>query len=466
MGKGIDPKNLMLDISFEDDALQKHFQSVIVKNDAITRKIVSNQANKASAQFRWYKYKESFSSDLVLYLLDRFGIDTGPILDPFSGVGTTLFSAASQGIDADGIELLPIGQEIVKARMLIRDISDEDEELVGEIKGFIEAKSWNEIGETMDFGVIPITEGAYPPETNQKIKRFLNELYQLSQKARKVLFFCLLCILEDVSYTRKDGQFLRWDHRSGRHVGKNPFNKGIIEDFDSAFARKWQEILDDIRCFQSGKERESGEVGLYNGSCLNILPSIPKDAYSSVITSPPYCNRYDYTRTYALENAMLGVGKSEILSLRQEMLSCTVESKKKDLLHLNKGWRQAIEICDDSGLLQSILHYMDYMKSNRLLNNNGVATMVRGYFYEMACVIYECYRVLKPQSYVLMVNDNVKYAGVSISVDLILSQIAEKIGFSVEEIMVLPKGKGNSSQQMGVYGRSELRKCVYVWKKI
>ena len=64
-----------------------------------------------------------------------------------------------------------------------------------------------------------------------------------------------------------------------------------------------------------------------------------------------------------------------------------------------------------------------------------------------------------------MVNDNVRYAGASISVDMILAEIAEKLGFQVESILVLPNGKGNSSQQMGEHGREELRKCIYVWRK-
>jgi hypothetical protein len=34
-----------------------------------------------------------------------------------------------------------------------------------------------------------------------------------------------------------------------------------------------------------------------------------------------------------------------------------------------------------------------------------------------------------------------------------------------ENILVLPNGKGNSSQQMGEHGREALRKCVYVWRK-
>jgi hypothetical protein len=45
------------------------------------------------------------------------------------------------------------------------------------------------------------------------------------------------------------------------------------------------------------------------------------------------------------------------------------------------------------------------------------------------------------------------------------SFIAEKPGFCVESILVLPNGKGNSSQQMGEHGREPLRKCVYVWRK-
>ncbi len=100
-----------------------------------------------------------------------------------------------------------------------------------------------------------------------------------------------------------------------------------------------------------------------------------------------------------------------------------------------------------------------------MLNNHGIPRMVRGYFYEMACVIAECSRVMKPNAPLFMVNDNVRFAGASISVDMILSDIAQKPGFHVENILVLPNGKGNSSQQMGKHGRELLRKYVCVWRK-
>ena len=169
--------------------------------------------------------------------------------------------------------------------------------------------------------------------------------------------------------------------------------------------------------------------------------------------------------TYALEHALLGVKDNELLSLRQSLLSCTVENKTKDLLSLNKTWKKAIDICDQMKLLCEIFNYLDYKHKVRELNNNGIPRMVKGYFYEMACVIQDCYRVLKNDSYMFMINDNVRYAGVSIPVDIICSKIAECLGFKVKNILVLPQSKGNSSQQMGKHGRENLRKCIYVWKK-
>lgn len=65
----------------------------------------------------------------------------------------------------------------------------------------------------------------------------------------------------------------------------------------------------------------------------------------------------------------------------------------------------------------------------------------------MACVIAESARVLKPGALQFMVNDSVRYAGTSISVDMILSDMAEQLGFYVENTLILANGKGKSSQQ-------------------
>lgn len=435
---------------------------------SLSRSLVSFQANKSRAVYRWYKYKEAFSASLVEYLLNKYQITSGRVLDPFAGSGTALFSAASMGLNADGIELLPIGQQIILTRKLLE--SEWNANDLATLKSWFSERTWHRSEAKFTLPELRITRGAYPEQTKEAIERYMSAWQEESEHVQVVLRFILLCVLESVSYTRKDGQYLRWDYRSGRRQGKKVFDKGQILDFDRAICAKADEILFDLRDAREQTslfpiEVSQGEVLLYNGSSLDLMPQIPDGAYTAVITSPPYCNRYDYTRTYALELALLGADEEEIIKLRQQMLSCTVENRAKDLLKINPQWAGAIAVTDNQELLQAILKYLDEQKAEGKLNNNGIPRMVRGYFYEMACIIAECFRVLKPNSYLLMVNDNVRYAGVSISVDLILSDLAKKLGFSIESILVLPNDKGNSSQQMGEHGREPLRKCVYVWRK-
>jgi hypothetical protein len=91
--------------------------------------------------------------------------------------------------------------------------------------------------------------------------------------------------------------------------------------------------------------------------------------------------------------------------------------------------------------------------------------MVKNYFAELAIVVFESARLLRPDGHLFMVNDNVRYAAVSIPVDLILADLPEAMGLQVVSILVLQEAKGNSSRQMKIWGRAPLRKCVYVWRK-
>jgi DNA modification methylase len=451
-----------------DRQFREHFQNQFEVQPLLTRSLVSFQANKTRPVYRWYKYKEAFSASLVEYLLQQYDIPRGKILDPFAGSGTALFAASEVGLEADGIELLPLGQQIVNTKILLdAEFTAEDLE---RLNVWSEQKVWQQCTQTITLPELRITKGAYSEVTKAAIAQYLGACQQEHPSVQTVLQFALLCILESISYTRKDGQYLRWDYRSGRGQGKKPFNKGEILDFDRAIHAKINEIVEDLTPTTQQVKRfplsdRRPRVRLYKGSCLQIMPSLPDAEYDAIITSPPYCNRYDYTRTYALELVLLGIGEQELIKLRQEMLSCTVENRPKELLTLNSNWQTALAIADEQILLQAILQYLGDQKAQNKLNNTGIPRMVRGYFYEMACVIQECFRVLKPGAFLLMVNDNVRYAGASISVDTILSSFAEKLGFVVEKILVLPNLKGNSSQQMGDRGREPLRKCVYIWRK-
>ncbi len=466
----------MLDrIKAADDAITARFRDRMQVNSDLDRTLVSFQANRTEVGHRWCKYREGFSAELIRYILEQARVSEGPILDPFAGSGTALFVSAELGLDAIGIELLPCSAEIIQVRHAV--LRGDKEALIRGIRDAAAKHAWMTPGDICAFPHLQITAGAFPVENEHQLSRFLSVAAQTNDSLlSRLLRFAALSILEEISFTRKDGQYLRWDQRSGRCLGKKIFDKGSISTFDEAIVRKLNQIAGDIE----GRENQPslfawdtarpllGTIDVKVGSCLDMVPRMEPELLNGIVTSPPYCNRYDYTRTYALELAMLNVGEQGIRRLRQAMLSCTVENKDKRDLAEKFGvdtFEAGSCAYHNQGVLSLILEYLNLCKADGTINNPGIVRMVKNYFFELALLIFASAKVLKAGAPFVMVNDNVRYEGAHVPVDLILSDFAEQAGFDVESIWVLPKGKGNSSQQMGRHGRQEIRKCVYIWRK-
>lgn len=445
----------------------------------LSRKVVSFQANKEEPFYRWFKYKEGFSSSLVKYFIDEYCPSGGKVLDPFAGAGTTLFAANEVGCDSYGIELLPVGIFAMQTRQAVNKVD------VCELRKVVK-EIWQHVNAIEEINTsiqhIPITKDAFPDETEKQLNQYLTFCDTITNsEIRTILRFAAFTVLEEISYTRKDGQYLRWDYRSKRELSGKPFDKGKIKSFQEAVSEKLHHIVCDLTPSQSGnlfsefsiQSNTTKTANIIGGSCLEQLPKLDEDFFDFVITSPPYCNRYDYTRTYALELVFLGNDNEQVRKLRQEMLSCTVENKEK-LAHLRQfyhgigkpdAFEKVVDIYNSSPAMSEVNSVLNELNKLEKLNNSNIARMVKNYFLEMCFVIYELARVTKSKGHCIVVNDNVRYGGEEIPVDLILSEFAENFGFEIKKILVLPKGKGNSSQQMGSYGRTEVRKCVYLWQK-
>ncbi len=467
----------------ERDTLYNKFQARTIHNSALDRTLVSFQANKKTPFYSWFKYREGFSHQLVTYLLHQLSPQPGELLDPFAGGGSALFAARELGWKATGIEVLPVGLYAMQARIVANHI---DVAALGSVVTDVLQRDFaHHYDEAYAFKHIPITRGAYPPEEEQQLIGYIAYCHRhvSDEDIRTLLLYGAFCILEDISYTRKDGQYLRWDARSGRSQGKKPFNKGPIRTFREAIEAKLRQMVDDLQTEPAqqslfGKTTRSKDIlvepELCSGSCLQVLPKMHANSIDFVLTSPPYANRYDYTRTYALELVYLGCDDEQVKQFRQTMLSCTVENKDKraQLQAYYEGIDRAEEyhridqVFHDQAALHEVLTILETYRAEGKLNNEHIARLVRNYFYEMCFVVYELARLLRPGGTIAMVNDNVRYAGEEVPVDLILSDMAETFGLKVRYIWTLGRGKGNSSQQMGNHGRSELRKCVYVWEKM
>jgi len=442
--------------------LERRFRSRVKINPDFQRRTVSYQGNKQEPGLRWMKYKEAFSSSLVKQFIN----DKSPrdLLDPFSGLGTAPLVAAGNGIPSTGIEIMPVGITAATAISQVANGISRDSlrstgsELLSRIASQQNAAS------SFCFPHVKITEKAFTNKTERELARAREFISQVDDPTiGHVLNFACMSVLEEVSFTRKDGQFLRWDHRCGRQM-KSRVNLGEISDLTVALSNKLTQIDEDLQrvkdCYGSEKPN------FLSGSCLELLRTVPNDSVDLIVTSPPYANRYDYTRTYALELAWLGLDGTAFAKLRQQLLSATVENKPKlEWLRDMYGERFRVHetMFTEQQALAEVLGNLNKRKDE--LSNPHIVRLIEGYFVEMAVVVSEMGRILRPGGTVFMVNDNVQYHGEELPVDCILSDFAEQSGLECKTIWKLARGKGNSSQQMGKFGRREIRKCIYEWIK-
>ena len=442
--------------------LYDRFADRLVPRGDLSRRLVSYQANKAQPGLRWFKYKEGFSKDLVD---DALSAAHGPVLDPFAGIGTTALIAAAGGRRATGIEIMPVGTRAAKAISWVANQRDMEvfqgvaNDLLRALDGHGEARHESR------FRHVPITCHAFSEETEAAIAKARAFLGGIADDGlRLTLDFACMSVLEAASFTRKDGQYLRWDSRCGRKL-RGRMNKGPIPSYRSALERRIAEIVADHPALAHQYGGRTPRI--VEGSTLVELPKLATNSVGLTITSPPYANRYDYTRTYALELAWLGYDRAAFGDLRQALVSATVENRSKER-QLEQRYARPQTFAQAKAAIASqaaLAEVLATLNANRAeLSNPHVIRLVANYFAEVALVIAELARVTRAGGRVVMVNDNVQYHGEEVPVDLILSAIAEECGFVCEEIGVLPRGKGNASQQMGRFGRRELRKCVYRWR--
>ena len=462
--------------------LERNYQSILQPTDQFTRQLVSFQANKSARMHRWFKYKEGFSAQLVRNLIREFKLQPKQhLLDPFAGVSTTLLVAREFGLHATGIEVMPIGEIVWKAKSRLNEY-DLDE--LQSVRDWV--KTTKPQLSDCPFPHLPITRHAFSVEHEAQLMWYDEQFqrFDVADNVKVLLKFLLLSILEDISYTSKDGQFLRWDSRSLKVKTRNakrlaegkkqfkPFRKGRILGLQEAIAHALDLIVQDVSLAVTNSGN-AGDQEFMQGTVLESLPMQMADSYDAVITSPPYCNRYDYTRTYALELAFLGIDQKDMLNLRQRLLSATVENRSKlknlenyyNMLGRQGDFEHIVSELENLRAFQEILSALRLRSQLGQVNNSGVITMVEGYFIELAFVTFELFRVCKRGARVAIVNDNVRYSGEVIPVDLLMTDIAARFGFTPEKVYVLPQRKGNSSQQMGKYGREALRKSILIWSK-
>jgi hypothetical protein len=261
-------------------------------------RLVTYVPNKRIPVYNWFKYKEGFSRPLVVKLVQHLGLKrSASIYDPFAGCGTTLLAGRELGLKAIGTDILPVAVFVSKVKTsvlpdcntLLRAVKELFDEAFCEPRG--------------SFPRIKIIDLAFPQEVQRQILFFKEAIEKFPPAVRDFLKLGLLTILEDVSQTSKDGQFLRLVHKP-------------LPNVREALRATLTSMISDLSTLLVFAEKSQGTASIAWGDARELcLPKRYFGKIDAVITSPPYLNRYDYSRSYALELCLLNVKSHEDMVL-------------------------------------------------------------------------------------------------------------------------------------------------------
>lgn len=227
----------------ERKRLSERYGPRLSLNEHYSRKVVSYQGNRNVPGLRWMKYKEGFSSQLVAELVMQERPQS--VLDPFAGICTTPLVASGLGSEAVGIEIMPVG---ILAGSAIADASNglSKDDFSRQSRQLLEKiRSSGTPHHEHAFKHVRITHGAFSPKTEAAIAKarcFIEHTADPDHKS--LLNLACMSVLEESSYTRKDGQYLRWDKRAPRQLRSSSVDKGNIPAFDDALETRLTEIAD------------------------------------------------------------------------------------------------------------------------------------------------------------------------------------------------------------------------------
>jgi len=378
---------------------------------------------KDRAVHEWYRFVLSFPPHLVRHYLERFssGQDSY-VLDPFCGTGTTLVEAKKLGVSSAGIEAHPMAHfaastkthwDIDPTALLshaekIADITTE--ELIN--------SSHREM-RTLEPGVVDLLlKNSVSPLPLHKTLLLLEVMSthgdsRYRDYERLAVAKALVSGVSNLEFGPEVG------------VGKPKEDAPVIDIWLSIVR---QMATDIARC----KEEQQPEARAYHGDSRNLSGMLDKRLVDLVITSPPYPNEKDYTRTTRLESVLLGFVKSrqDLRALKQSLIRSNTrgvfKSDRDDLL------------INDHNRIYDIAESIED-KRLELGKTSGFERLyhrvTKLYFGGMARHLSAITSVLKPgATLAYVVGDQASYLRVMIRTGQILADIAESLGYEVIDI--------------------------------
>ena len=340
-------------------------------------KLVTYKPNKRLRIYNWFHFKEAFSPNFVKLMLSKFNLHEGTwILDPFCGVGTTLLASKERGVNAFGVDAHPVCSFISKVKT-----RDYHLETLNESKRDVFSRRF----EKPDLkGIDPLLRKAFSSFGLEDVLFFKSEIGKMKDLVVRD-FFALALVVSAmrVSYAVKDGAVIRFFKK------KHPPLRKVFRTTVKKFIRHLRKA-----------EFKPCEIVVKQGDARR-LDFLETESFDSVVTSPPYLNKLEYTRAFDVEEALL-----------KELIG--IDSTKAYL-------------GTDRERGQGVFPKLD------------LPPIAKAYFSDMELCLREMYRILREGGKAALVVGQGVFPDGIVESDVLTAKLAESVGFNAEKRIVVNK---------------------------
>jgi hypothetical protein len=388
----------------------------------------------------WYRFVLSFPPHLVRDYLERFELTTNQcVLDPFCGTGTTLVECKKRGIPSVGIEANPMAwfasrvktdwrpdpKGLIKhAETLAEKVLDklahdgiEDEPPLFSRNGANKAdgSQSGRLRQLPSESAGLLLARSISPTPLHKTLTLLDAIQ--SNASARYAEHELLALAKALVFSISNLHF-------GPEVGLGPVKR------DASVVSPWlgnaNAIARDLAELQGSAVVP---IQVYRGDARDISALLAPASVDAVITSPPYPNEKDYTRTTRLESVILGLIRTK----------ADLRALKKTLVRSNT--RSVYRTDTDDRLVKShrdIQRIATAIETRRkeLGKTSGFerlyARVTKLYFGGMLRHLADLRPVLKRGARLAyVVGDQASYLRIMIRTGQLLADIAQSLGYQV-----------------------------------
>lgn len=394
----------------------------------------NQQSNYSSHNF--HSFPAKFPPQLPKKFIEELTKPNEIVLDPMVGSGTTIVEAFLANRKGIGLDIDPLSLKLSKiktspinpkkviesAKLIYRNSKYDIENNIKFLKSLLEKYFDTKTKEFVDYWFLP--------EIQLELIALLNQISKIDDVLIRNFF---KVTFSSIIITKTGGVSLALDlahtrpHKAKIIIDKNNSVRYGKEIFDSDSSRKsyltktlrspldefWKKVTQNLKSIvHYHPQRIEPDFNFCDSQNL----SLNDDSVDLIITSPPYAsNAIDYMRAHKFSLIWLGYNIEELTFKRKQYIGG--------------------ELISD--FLFEELPPFSVKKVQKLSDlDSKRGAVLKRYYSEMARVIKEMYRVLKPNKAAIVVVGNSIMKGIDTETFKCLAEIGESIGFKVPHIGV------------------------------